>query len=303
MSFEISTAFVQHYSTNIQLLLQQKGSLLRDKVTTQNYQGKAAKAVEQIGSTNAQVVAERHSDTPLISTKHDARWVFPNDYIWADLIDDEDKLKMIIDPTSSYAINGAYAIGRAMDDEIIKQFFAQSKTGENGTTGKNFMESQKVAAHFEADTPSGMSVAKLREAKRILRANEVDMDHDPLYCAITAQQEHELLHDTHIISKDFNYTPVLADGKLSQFMGIQFVHIQRLTEDKDGMRACPMWSKSGMHLGIWNEINVAIDRRSDKRNATQIMVKGSFGATRLDEKKVVQIACLEDTDKNKVTSK
>ena len=41
------------------------------------------------------------------------------DYEYADLIDNQDKIRTLIDPTSSYALAAAYAIGRAMDDEII----------------------------------------------------------------------------------------------------------------------------------------------------------------------------------------
>ena len=101
MSFQVTTAFVQQYSTNVQLLLQQRGSRLRDCVTVGSYTGKAAKAVEQIGEVTAQARTSRHADTPLISTPHDARWVHPTDYEWADMIDDQDKLRMLIDPTST----------------------------------------------------------------------------------------------------------------------------------------------------------------------------------------------------------
>ena len=175
MSFEVNTAFVQQYSTNVGLLLQQRGSKLRECVTMGSYTGKAAKAVEQIGSVTAQKRTSRHSDTPLISTPHDARWVFPTDYEWADLIDDQDKLRMLIDPTSPYAQNGAYALGRAMDTDIISAALGTSKTGENGTTSTAFSASQTIAAGA-----AGLTVAKLREAKKILLANEVDVENDPL---------------------------------------------------------------------------------------------------------------------------
>ena len=40
-------------------------------------------------------------------------------YEWADLIDDSDKIKLLADPTSTYAQAAAAAISRSMDDEII----------------------------------------------------------------------------------------------------------------------------------------------------------------------------------------
>lgn len=291
MSFDIDIASVQQYTTNIQLLLQQKGSVLRNTVMTSSHTGKAAKAIEQIGTVTALRVTTRHEDTNLQSTKHMARWVYPRDYIWADLIDEEDKLRLLIDPTSSYAQNGAYAIGRAMDDEIIEAFFGKCKGGENGNEDLVFPDKQYVVDKDKAAS-TGMTVDKLREAKKLLRLAEVDMDNDPIYCAITAQQEQDLLRETQVTSMDFNNRPVLADGRLTSFMGIQFIPIQRLPLN-GALRSCPVWAKSGMHLGIWNDINVSVDRRPDKRGSVQVMAKGTFGATRTLESKVVGVVCKE----------
>lgn len=294
MSTQVTTHFVQQYSTNVQLLLQQKGSKLRNAVTVGSYTGKAAKAIEQVGAVVAQKRTIRHGDTPLISTPADARWVFPVDYEWADLIDDQDKLRMLIDPQSSYAQNGAYALGRAMDDEIISAFFATSKTGENGSTNTVFdTANQQVAATEGSTGATGLNIAKLREAKKILMSNEVDIDNDPLFVLITAEQHNDLLNEAQAISLDYNTRPVLVDGKITAFMGFNFIHTERLAVDGSSYRRCPAFAKSGMHLGMWNDINTMISERADKGYATQVYVKGTFGATRTEEGKVVEILCAE----------
>lgn len=293
MSFNVTTHFVQQYTTNVQLLLQQKGSKLRDAVSVGSYTGKAAKAIEQVGSVEAQKRVVRHGDTPLISTPADARWVFPVDYEWADLIDDQDKLRMLIDPQSSYAQNGAYALGRAMDDEIIASFFGTSKTGENGSTNTSFPAGQQVAVTVGSTGNTGLNIAKLREAKRVLMANEVDIDNDPLFCVISAQQHDDLLNEAQAISLDYNTRPVLVDGKITAFMGFNFIHSERLDVDGSSYRRVAAFAKSGMHLGMWNDISTMISERADKGYATQVYVKGTFGATRTEEKKVVEIKCAE----------
>ena len=294
MSTQVTTHFIQQYSSNVQLLLQQKGSKLRGAVSVGSYTGKAAKAIEQVGSVVAQKRTIRHGDTPLISTPADARWVFPVDYEWADLIDDQDKLRMLIDPQSSYAQNGAYALGRAMDDEIISAFFATSKTGENGSTNTAFdTANQQVAATEGSTGATGLNIAKLREAKKILMANEVDIDNDPLFVLITAEQHNDLLNEAQAISLDYNTRPVLVDGKITAFMGFNFIHTERLGVDGSSYRRCPAFAKSGMHLGMWNDINTMISERADKGYATQVYVKGTFGATRTEEGKVVEILCAE----------
>ena len=293
MSFNVTTHFVQQYTTNVQLLLQQKGSKLRDTVTVGSYTGKAAKAVEQVGPVTAQKRTIRHGDTPLISTPADARWVFPVDYEWADLIDDQDKLRMLIDPTSSYAMNGAYALGRAMDDEIISAFFGTAKTGENGSTNTVFGASQDVAVATGSTGATGLNISKLREAKKILMANEVDVDTDPLFCIITAEQHDDLLNEAQAISLDYNTRPVLVDGKMTAFMGFNFIHTERLPVDGSSYRRVPAFAKSGMHMGMFNDISTMISERADKGYSTQVYVKGTFGATRTEEGKVVEIKCAE----------
>tara|TARA_R110000803_G_scaffold58798_2_gene117045 strand:+ start:2210 stop:3076 length:867 start_codon:yes stop_codon:yes gene_type:complete len=287
MSNEILDWSVIDYKSTVEALLQQRGSKFRGTVMEDSYQGKAGAAVNQIGPVNAQLRTTRHSDTPLIETPHDKRWVYPSDYEWADLIDDADKLRLIADPTSPYAVNGAMALGRAMDDVIISAMTGTSKTGEDGTTSTSFPSGQTAST-----TSGGLTVAKLREAMQLLIAAEVDVDNEPLYCAIGAQQHDDLLGETQAISLDFTTRPVLVEGRIKAFMGFNFIDSQRLgLSGSDRTAVC--WAKSGLHLGIWNDIEARVTERDDKSYSTQVYLKGTFGATRVEEKKVVAITCSE----------
>lgn len=288
MSNEILDWSIIDYKSTVEHLLQQRGSRFRSSVMEDSYHGKQGVPVNQVGAVTAQKRTSRHSDTPLIETPHDRRWVFPTDYEWADLIDDQDQLRIISDPTSPYAMNGAFSLGRAMDDEIVESFFGTAKTGEDGDTSTTFPVGQQVASGS-----TGMNVAKLRAAKKILIANEVDVDFDPLFCALSAEQHDDLLAETQTISLDFNTRPVLVDGRITQFMGFNFIDSERLPVNGSDERRCPAWAKSGMHLGIWNDINARIQDRADKSFSTQVYVKGTFGATRLEEGKIVEIPCDE----------
>ena len=284
MSDQINTAFVQQYATNVAHLLQQRGSKLRDAVMNGTATGKAAKVVEQVGAVNAQKRTTRHADTPLISTPHSARWTFPVDYEWADLIDDQDKVRMLINPQSPYAVNGAYAMGRAIDDEILGAFFGTSKTGENGSTDEAFSGNT-----VSAGTTGALEIGQLLEGKRILMENEVDLDNDQIYMAITAEQHEDLLGMTQIQTIDSNSTKVLVDGQVRAFLGINFITTERLDTSVAASQNCPMWAKSGMHLTVWNDITTKISEREDKSYATQVYCKTTIGATRLEAAKVVKI--------------
>ena len=297
MSIQVTTAQVQQYKNAVMMLLQQRGGKLIDKVMVDTFSGKAAKAVEQIGAVKPVKNQSRHSDTPLISTPHDARWIYPNDYDWADLIDDQDKLRLLIDPSSSYVQNGVTAMRRAQDDEILQCFFRAANTGENGTTSTAFPAGQIVAANVGATGNTGLNVAKLRAAKKLMIQAGVDIDYDELYVAVNAVDHDNMLNEAQAISLDYNTRPVLVEGKIASFMGFNFVPIEFGDAASYDAAATlgvsphltPCWAKSGIKLGLWNDIDVKVSERNDKRHSTQVYVTGTFGATRLEEKRVVQI--------------
>ncbi len=288
MSNQISTAFIVEYQNNVEMLLQQRGSRLRDTVTQGRYRGKSGVPVEQIGAVTARKRTTRHGDTPLIETPHDRRWVYPSDYEWADLVDTFDMLKVGIGLEGAYSQNGAYALGRGMDDEIIAAFYGTAKTGEDGTVDEPFdTASQQVAAGT-----SGLTAAKLKAAQAILLANEIDLENDPMFCVITAEQNADLLGEGEILSSDYNIEPTLRNGRIIEWAGIQFRHTERLPLSGSNRRV-PLYVRSGMHLALWNDIEAKITERADKSYATQVYVHGSFGATRTDKRKVVDILCVE----------
>ncbi len=64
MSTQITTAFSQQFSTNIMMLSQQKGSLLRNAVSEESVTGEKA-FFDQVGSATAVKRTSRHADTPL----------------------------------------------------------------------------------------------------------------------------------------------------------------------------------------------------------------------------------------------
>lgn len=294
MSVNIPTHYVRQYSSNIELLLQQKGSKLADTVMTGPHTGEQASPVDQIGSIAAQKVTGRFNAMPRVDAPTDRRWVFPQDYDLPQLIDQFDKLRLVTDPESSYVTNAVYAMGRAKDDEIIDAFFGDAKTGKNGGTTTSFLAGQIVDVQQGASSDTGLTVAKLREAKRLHQANEVDLESDPLTAVITSVQHDNLLAEAQVISTDFNERPVLVEGSVVRFVGITIKHCERLETNASSERQIPVYAKSGMYLGMWNDMETSISRRNDLRGEPwQAYVKMTIGATRLEEKKVVQIECAE----------
>ena len=286
MSSQITTAFVQQYSANIQMLSQQMGSLLRDKVRLESVVGKNA-FFDQVGSVTAVLKTSRHSDTPQIDTPHARRRVSLADYEFADLIDQQDKVRLLIDPTSSYAQAAAMAMGRAMDDVVISAATGTAFTGETGSTSTILPSTQKIT---EAGT-NGLTIAKLRSAKEILDAASVDPS-IARYIAVSPKQITDLLGTTEVTSSDFNSVKALANGEVNSFLGFNFIVSNRLTSAAS-KRLCLVWAMDGCKMAIGQDLMTRIDERADKSYSTQVYYCMSIGATRMEEEKVVQIPCNE----------
>ena len=150
---------------------------------------------------------------------------------------------------------------------------------------------QDVAVNFGAAGNVGLTVAKLREAKRILMAGELDLDFEVLTCAVKAKQHDNLLAEIQVISLDFNERPVMQEGKVTRFLGINFKHTELIGNDGSNDEV-PVYAKSGMCLGVWNETSADVTQRKDLAGLPwQVYVFGTYGATRKEAKKIVRIDC------------
>lgn len=286
MSIQITTAFVEQYKSNVFHLAQQKGSRLRDAVRSESVTGKSH-FFERIGSTAALKRTSRHADTPRVDTPHSRRRVTMEDYDWADLIDQEDKVRMLISPQSEYAKAGAYAMGRAMDDAIIAAATGNAYAGVSGGTTVALPAGQKIAV-----ASSGLSVTKLISAKEILDGADVDPDEER-YLICSAKQISDLLALTQITSADYNSVKALVQGQIDTFMGFKFIRSERLGLDGSSNRQVLAFTKSAIGLAVGKDMSTKISERADKNYATQVFLSMTIGATRVEDEKVVEIACQE----------
>ena len=292
MSINLPTHYIQEYSTNISLLLQQKGSKLRNAVTMGSHTGKQASPVDQFGAVEMQPVSSRFAPMGRVDAATDRRWVFPSDFDLPQLIDSFDKLRMITNPESSYVTNAVMAAGRQFDRLICNAFTGTAKTGEAGGTSTNFTAANEV----DVDTGganSKLNVAKIKAVKELMMANNVDFDMEEVFIGITAADHAALLNEIQVISSDFNSgMPVLQNGKVTEFLGFKFIHCELIETVLAGTNevTLPVWVKSGMYLGLWDDIKNSVSQRHDLQGEPwQLYTTMTAGATRLEENKVYAI--------------
>ncbi len=302
MSTNLVTFYVQQYAKVLNELVQQKSARLRKFVTEDKYLGQAASPVEQVGIVAMQPVTQRYGPMQRNDAPTDRRWVYPNDYDLPQLFDNFDKLRLLIDPKGKFVSNAHNAANRQYDDLIIAALGGIAQTGVTAQNSISLPAGEIVSVQQGATAPTGLTVAKLRQAKLILMQNEAysDEEEDPgdphsgLVCVAGARQLDNLMAEAQVVSRDYNDMPVLGEGRVKRFLGIEFVRSERLqtgTDDQAGTSTkCFVWQKEGMHLGIWNDITTNISQRHDLQSEPwQAYVFMTAGATRLEEKRVVQV--------------
>jgi len=183
--------YTTQYSTQIELLLQQKKSMLRGRLKEGFHVGKMASPINQVGYVAAKAPAGRFSPLDLQQADFYRRWVFPTDVEIPQLVDNFDLLKTAVgDPKSELTMAAAAAIGRAWDDSVIAAQGATSYLGQDASalTSETFNTTNfQVASTFGSSAASGLTVAKIIEIRRILRHYHNDLETDPATLVIGSQ--------------------------------------------------------------------------------------------------------------------
>jgi len=312
MSTLIDVARVQQFSANVFHLSQQEGSVLRNMGIRLETQKSKASFYDRIGAVSAQRKTSRHSDTPQIDTPHSRRMVTMEDYEWADLIDNQDKLRMIHDPQSDYAKAASMALGRSIDDVLIAAAIGNAYGGESGGTSVALGTGQRLQAVSGA-AASNLNVQALRKASYILNAGKVSKNRKR-FCAINASALEALLQATEVTSSDYNSIKALVQGDIDTFMGFKFILTEQLIRPSVAFTfntstglysgggtsstltssySVLCWAEDALLLSMGEEPVVRISERADKSYATQVYASMSLGATRMEEAGVVEVLCAQ----------
>jgi len=308
MSNEVTVAFVKQFNANTIHLSQQRASRLVPN-TRNETQASKAQFFERIGLVTATKRVSRHQDTVQIDTPHSRRQVTLSDFDHSDLVDEADKIRLLIDPASEYAKSFEMAFGRAMDDVLIEAASGDAFGGEEGTIAVPLGDAQKLVS-LTGTALGFLNVQALRRIGTKFDTAEVD-EADPRFCAYNAIQRESLLGQTEVTSSDFNVVKALVQGDIDTFVGLKFIRIQRLllqasallfddvtgqvggNQNVDSINATKVlaWSKMGLLFSRGKDMMTRITERNDKSHSTQVFTNMTIGATRMEEPKVIEIHC------------
>ncbi len=302
MSLQIPVAFVDQFKANILMLSQQTQSVLRQTTMPETMTGDTM-YIERMAKKDPQKRTTRHGPTPISDAQHDRRKLSVVDYeVPADLIDKQDRLRMLIDPQSSYAQNQVSGLNRAIDDEIIAALGGTVYTGHTGATALSYYAvgemrlvagdgSVVIAGSAHSDTTAtGLTIAKLLTCKEILDDAEID----PMrkrYFVCNPYNINQLLNTTEVKSADYNTIRALAQGQIDTFMGFKFLMSTRLLADttETDCKRCYAYAENSITFVAQAEPSVSVSIRHDLSDCVQIYTTMSCGAVRNEGPAVVEI--------------
>jgi hypothetical protein len=311
MSENLPKLFTTQFSTVLAVKLQQRQSKLRGRVMEGQHVGKQASPVQYIGAIQMKTPQGRFAPIGRQDVDFTRRWVFPVDKDANQLIDTFDKLKTAIEPTSQYSDVAAAAVAREWDDRLILAAFATAQIGtdvgglspETFNTGSTVTSAGfQIPSTFGSAAASGLTVAKMIEAKRAFRKLQVDVESETMTWVTNSQGESDLLNQVQVVSTEFSDRPVLQEGRVTRFLGFDIVYSERLGQSTTNVRMNIPLVKSGLYLGIWKDTENDVDRRKDLSGLPyQIYTMMSSGATRLEPGRLLQCLCADTSAAADVT--
>lgn len=298
------------YADNVVMVAQQMKDPLRDAVTIVPAVGLAMRAADLVGKKRYMRGESRSRRNPENPANTSARWlIMPENPIESgQYIDREDKWKMATDPTSNFMRADVAAVTRGYSDTIMGLDELSDDTYEvayNGILGLA-REGQGIgpaaagtalpAAQILAHASLGLTLDKLRAARKKLKIANFGIDKrmDPLYGAITPEQEDNLLGIAAASGANLNTFDIeqLKSGVPTQLLGITWIVTNRLPK-AGNIRTCAIWSKANIIVGEWQGIQGQMWNDTHAKNLPYIYTSCLIDAVRVEDKGVVAIECQE----------
>lgn len=273
---------IQSYGSNVIALYQQEDAKLQGAVREEPMKSKTH-FFDRVEPTAAVKKTVRHAATPIVDSPHSRRAVVMVDYEWADLVDQQDEIRILIDPKSAYAANAVKALKRTYDDIVIEAFDADAKAGEDGATTVAFTDEDAGDVDFSG---AAMDYEDLLTLKKLL--DNQDVPAEGRYILVAPSVLSQLLKSTPVTSIDFNTVKTLVNGQVDTFLGFKFIMSTRLPTAASTDKFGYAWHKDAMGVAIGMPIKTNISIRDDLSYATQVYASLTMGAVRLQGKGVAR---------------
>ena len=269
----------------MQLAQQKYSKLLQACYLKPNVKGKVFYQ-DQIGEWSMETKSGRNVQTPNNDPNMARRMGTMVDYHDARLLDRGDELRMLSDPRSAYTIAAAQSLARKIDSVIATQILGSANYGETGSSSITLGTDAISGISHIAGTPATLTFARVRQAKRILDLEDVEME--DRFFVVNPYGLEQLLATTEATSSDYNAVKALIRGEIDTWMGFKWITSNQLSASGT-TTSCFAFQRYGICVAMGSEPIVRTDERTDLSYSWQVYYELIIGAVRLEEARVVKV--------------
>lgn len=291
---------------------QQKQSRLRNLVTVRTGRTGNSSTIDIGGIVEGEdVTGQRFKEVAINESSTTQRWIYPSEYQlgthesrW-----DANSIAPLVAPSGKQTMEHGAAYGRFTDRLLLAQILGNAVETNTGSTTPSTVAlpaAQKVArdyVHTGSVIDSNLTVAKLIRALEIIETNEIygqeQMEMGAKVCIATNSSANKALLrsvesslGSKLMSKDFMPPTLDSNGFISQFLGINFMRTELVTVTST-VAFLPLWVSTEVYLDFWEDMTMSIDKLPTRSNALQFLTQARLGATRKDDRGIVQISCVQ----------
>lgn len=299
--YDIPVSFRDDFLDSV-LQVAQMESVLRETVDIKDDIVGESTVVYTLDPLDLDEDTDRYGDTPLAEGTWNDRRLNLTHYEKAVLVPKTDNIFSAVDPENEYVKNLGGGAARKFDQVIADACFARVYRHKNNTAYIDWDPENNAEHKLIAFDNQGLTLEKILLAQQLMDDNDVPDDGNR-YMMITPTDRTSLLKDAKLNSVDYVPEYVISNGgKLPEIYGFK-LRVSKMIKDDQGNRygtsggtynRCCAYHKMGIKLGIGQDAELDIDKRTDKKNARQIYIDMVAGAVRRHEKFVVEIQTLKN---------
>jgi hypothetical protein len=279
MANTVDQVHITTFEANLRALAQQGQEKLRNWCQV-SYEKGEAHNFDMIGLVEAVDKVGRAVDSPIAETPFSRRKAIPSVFHAGDLVEPEDTVRAITDPTSPITQALAKGMRRKMDARVIAAATGQTRDGAGNLV--NFDAAQVVG-----DYTGELDFDFVGEVFEKFTTNEL-IDEEKVF-VIGPRQLRKLQKLVQYTSSDYVHVKALAEkGYTERWMGFTWiVHGGLLAGGGAGTKDCFAMTRNALGLHIPKDIWAEVEKRADKSMANQLYTAALAGAIRVEDEQVV----------------
>jgi hypothetical protein len=287
MTVSINKAFTRTFEGVVRFLSQQSENKLRGTVMERGNGPGEDHVFEYVGPVEMSEKTTRRAATPEVDTPWSNRIVTTKVFDVGDTVEKEDKLKMIIEPTSTIAQNYAKAARRKFDDIIITAADPSTNALDKDLGVIAFPAGQIV----QTGGATEISFNILTEIREKMLKKDIDPDENA-FAVVGPTQIRKLMHDPKATNADYVTFKAIQDGKFHEkYMGFYWRVTNRLKSPGAGRVNCLFYTPGAIGLKIDEEVTTEIAKDPSKSFMWRVYARLMAGGVRVDDDRLWVFDC------------